>query len=139
MKFAIHSLKSIAFAVALCCLATISTAQQAQRTAYAKVPFEFWVGDTRLSAGEYQVKHVISPTLVVFTKKDSRVATEAYLLPVNNEPVSESNAKLVFSVHNGRYSLYEVQGVFGIRRMTADYGEPEPTGDGRVEVSLSYR
>lgn len=139
MKIATHRLTSLVLTLlVLCYSGTPAIGQQAQRTAHVKVPFEFWVGDTPLSAGDYQLRHVLSPTLVVFTSKQTKIATEAYMLPVDDEPVKESEAKLVFSVNNGRHSLYEVDGVFGTRVMTAQYGSPKPTGDNRVEVPMAY-
>ena len=126
--------------VVLICFSTGTlTVGETQLVAHAKVPFEFWVGDTRLAAGDYELKHVVSPTLVVFTNKSTNIATEAYLLPVDSEPVKQSEAKLIFSVQNGSHYLYQINGTFGTRVMTAQYGAPKPTGDKRAEVPILYQ
>lgn len=112
---------------------------QATRSAYAKIPFEFWVGDTRLPAGTYQLSHVISPTVVVLTGDGTKMGAEVYLLPIDEEPVQESEAKLIFLVQNGNHYLYQVRGRFGTRILTAQLGLPEPKGDQRLEVPIVYR
>jgi hypothetical protein len=97
------------------------------------------LGDTGLPAGAYELTHAISPTLVVFSGMKPETSTEAFLLPVDEEPVKQSDAKLIFALRNGNYYLYEIQGRFGTRMMSAEYGFPEPKGDRRVEVQVTYR
>jgi len=109
------------------------------KTAHAVIPFDFWIGDTKLPAGNYEMKHSTSPTLLVFTSSGDKEATEAFVLPINNDPVQESQAKLVFLVQHGQHYLYEAWGVYGKRIVTAQYGMPTPTGDMRVEVPMVYQ
>jgi len=109
------------------------------KTAHAVIPFDFWIGDTKLPSGKYVMRHVSSPTLIVFTSSDGGGSTEAFMLPINNDPVHENQAKLVFLVQNGQHYLYEAWGVSGRRIVTALYGMPAPTGDMRVEVPIVYR
>jgi hypothetical protein len=139
MKSTSHLRESFLFVViSIFCLGTFSFGQTS-RTAYVTVPFEFWVGDTRLPAGTYELTHAISPTLVVFAGMKPDTSTEAFLLPVNEDPVKQSDAKLIFALRNGNYYLYEIRGRFGTRIMSAEYGLPEPKGDHRVEVPVTYR
>lgn len=109
------------------------------KTAHVVIPFDFWIQGTKLPAGTYEMKHVMSPTLVVFTSSDSRRSTEAFMLPVNDDPVMPSQAKLVFLVQNGQHYLYEAWGVYGRRIVTAQYGMQAPKGNSRVEVPVVYQ
>jgi hypothetical protein len=61
------------------------------------------------------------------------------MLPIDNDPVKESDFKLVFKAQNGEHYLYEVWGKYGKRVLTAVYGLPNPTRDSRVEIRLVYR
>jgi len=120
-------------------LSVSSDAARKAKTAQVTIPFDFWIEDTKLPAGNYQMTHLTSPTLLVFTNTESKGTTEAFMLPVDADPVKESRAKLVFLVQNGEHYLYEAWGVFGRRVVTAQYGTAIPSGDNRVEVPLVYR
>ena len=121
-------------------LALLARADAAEsKTAHVVIPFDFWIQDTKLLAGSYEMKHVTSPTLVVFTSSDRRGSTEAFMLPVNDDPVSPSQAKLVFLVQNGQHYLYEAWGVYGRRIVSGQYGIAAPEGERRVEVPVIYK
>jgi hypothetical protein len=119
-------------------LATPGIAQK-EATAHATIPFQFWIGDNQLPAGDYQIEHEVSPTLVMFRIKGGKTANEAYMLPIDENPVKESDFKLVFKTENGEHYLYEVWGKYGKRVLTAAYGLPNPTRESRVEVPIIYR
>ena len=139
MKSTSHLRKRFLFVlISILCLGTLSFGQT-NRTAHVTVPFEFWVGDTRLPAGAYELTHAISPTLIVFAGMKPGTSTEAFLLPVDEDPVKQSDAKLIFALRNGNFYLYEIRGRFGTRMMSAEYGFPEPKGNQRVEVPVTYR
>lgn len=139
MKNTSHLRKSFLFVlISIFCLGAFSFGQT-NVTPYASVPFAFWVGGTRLPAGTYELTHAITPTLVVFSGMRPETSTEAFLLPVDEDPVKQSDAKLIFALRNGNYYLYEIRGRFGTRMMSAEYGFPEPKGDQRVEVPVTYR
>jgi hypothetical protein len=112
---------------------------QKPQIAHAKIPFEFWIGDSQLPAGEYQIEHVVSPTLVLFRGNDGKTVGEASMLPMDQSPVKKGDFKLVFVVQDQRHYLYEVWGAYGKRQMTSAYGLKEPTGENRVEVPIVYR
>ena len=126
----------ICFALLLC---GTSNAAKKAKTAHVAIPFDFWIGDTKLPAGNYRMTHLTTPTLVVFTSSDRKSATEAFMLPVDSNPVKQSQAKLVFLVQNGEHYLYEAWGIYGRRIVTAQYGTAIPTGNSRVEVPVVYR
>lgn len=128
-------LLTLCFGLVLCMHVDAATKE---KTAHVTIPFDFWIQDTKLPAGTYHLKHVSSPTLVVFTSSDGRRSTEAFMLPVNDDPVKASEARLVFLVENGEHYLYEAWGVYGRRIVTAQYGIPEPSGDRRLEVPVVY-
>ena len=109
------------------------------KTGHVVIPFDFWVQDTKLSAGTYEIQHLTSPTLVEFSRSDGQGSTEAFMLPVNDDRVTPSQAKLVFSLQNGQHYLYEVWGVYGRRIVTGQYGTAVPKGDSRVEVPVVYQ
>ena len=116
-----------------------SDAESRTKTAHVTIPFDFWVQNSKLPAGVYEISHINSPTVVVFTSSDAKRATEVFMLPVNNEAVKESESKLVFSVQNGQRYFYELWCVYGRRVSTSQYGKEAPNGDRRVEVPISYQ
>jgi hypothetical protein len=120
-------------------LFTIAGMAQNQKTAHATIPFEFWIGNNQLPAGDYQINHEVSPDLVLFRLQGGKGANEAYMLPVNDDPVKESDFKLVFKTQNGEHYLYEVWGKYGKRILTSAYGLPNPARENRVEIPIVYR
>ena len=109
------------------------------KTAHVTIPFDFWVQDGKLPAGAYGISHISSPTVVVFTSSDGKRSTEVFMVPVNNDPVKESESKLVFSVQDGQRYFYELWCIYGKRISTAQYGKEAPSGDSRVEVPIVYQ
>lgn len=120
-------------------LFTHADAAAQSKTAHVVIPFDFWVQDTRLPAGTYEMQHVDLPTLVMFSGSDGRKSAEAFMLPVNDDPVTPNEAKLVFLVQNGQHYLYEAWGVYGRRIVSAQYGIAAPKGESRVEVPVIYQ
>ena len=114
-------------------------AETRPKTAHVRISFDFWVQNEKLPAGEYELSHINSPTVVLFTSSDGKRSTEVFMLPVNNDPVKESESKLVFSVQNGRRYFYELWCVYGRRVSTSQYGKEAPNGDRRMEVPISYQ
>jgi hypothetical protein len=112
---------------------------QKQQIAQAAIPFQFWIGSTQLPAGDYQIEHEVTPNLVFFRLKGGKTANEAYMLPIDEDPVKESDYKLVFKTQNGEHYLYEVWGRYGKRVLTAVYGLPNPTRENRIEIPIVYR
>ena len=119
---------------------TGATGQQ-PKIAQATIPFQFWIGDNPLPAGDYEIKHVVSSTLVVFHSKDgnSDNTQEAYMIPLDESPVNPDKAKLVFRVQDGRHYLYAFWGIYGKRVLTTESERPAPATDNRVDVPVVYR
>lgn len=106
--------------------------------AQATIPFEFWIGDSPLPAGQYRIEHVESTTYLLFRSTDGKVATTAYTLPVDEKSAKPSDAKLVFRVQDGKHYLYGGWGPYGRRVLTVESGRPVPSGNDRVEVPVIY-
>ncbi|MCU1310459.1 MAG: hypothetical protein JWO20_1584 [Candidatus Angelobacter sp.] len=139
MKIRARRLKNLLLVCSVLLLLATPGAAQNQKTAHATIPFGFWIGDSQLPAGDYQIEHEVSPNLVFFRLKGGKTANEAYMLPVDEDPVKESDFKLVFRTQNGEHHLYEVWGKYGKRILTAAYGLPNPTRENRVEIPMVYR
>jgi hypothetical protein len=112
---------------------------QPPKTAQATIPFEFWIGDTLLPAGDYQIEHVVSSTLVMFRSKNGKTSQDAYMIPLDDSVVNPDQAKLVFQVQNGRHSLYALWGINGKRVMTSESGRPAPAKENLLDVPVVYR
>jgi len=108
------------------------------KIAQATIPFQFWIGDNPLPAGDYEIQHVVSSTLVLFRSKDGDSIQDAYMSPIDNSVVQPDQAKLVFRVQDGKHYLYAFWGVYGKRVLTFESGRPEPAADVRVEVPVAY-
>ncbi len=117
---------------------TTVTGQQ-PKIAQATIPFQFWIGDTLLPAGDYQIEHVVSSTLVMFRSKNGETSQDAYMVPLDDSVVEPEQAKLIFRVQNGRHSLYALWGINGKRVMTAESGRPAPAKENLLGVAVVYR
>jgi hypothetical protein len=124
--------------LALLIVAGQGTAQK-QTTAQATIPFEFWIASNCLPAGDYRIEHIESTAYILFRSTDGKIIQDAYTLPVDENPVKESDAKLVFRIQDGKRYLYEGWGPYGKRGVTVEFGRPAPSGDNRAEVPISYR
>jgi hypothetical protein len=121
-----------------CLCGTRVTGQQKQ-VAHATIPFQFWIGDNPLPAGDYEIEHVVSSTVVLFRDKDGNAAQEAYMTPIDEGTVKPDQAKLVFRVENGSHYLYAFWGIYGKRVLTFESGRPTPPADSRLDVPVVYR
>jgi hypothetical protein len=112
---------------------------QQPKIARATIPFQFWIGDNSLPAGDYEIQHVISSTLVLFRSTNGATTQDAYMIPLDDSPVKPDRAKLIFRVQDGRHYLYGFWGLYGKRVLTAESGHPAPAIDTSVEVQVVYR
>ncbi len=119
-------------------LAGESVAQK-QRVAQATVPFEFWIENYRLPAGEYNIELLESTSYLLFRSTDGRIIQAVYALPLDNDPPKEGDSKLIFRIQNGKHYLYGGWGTFGRRVLTGESVRPVPSGDDRAEVPIIYR
>jgi hypothetical protein len=112
---------------------------QKKTTAQATIPFEFWIAGNRLPAGDYQIEHIESTAYILFRSTDGKIAQDVYTLPLDENPVKQSDQKLVFWIQDGKRYLYEGWGPYGKRVVTVESGRPAPSGDDRAEVPIIYR
>ena len=124
--------------LALLLLVGQGTAQK-QTMAQATIPFEFWIAGNRLPAGDYRIEHIDSRAYLLFRSTDGKIVQNAYTLPLDDDPVKASDAKLVFRIQDGRRYLYEGWGPYGKSVVTVESVRPAPSGDNRVEVPIIYR
>jgi hypothetical protein len=117
---------------------TTVTGQQ-RKIAQATIPFQFWIGDNSLPAGDYEIEHVVASTLVLFRSKNGKTSQDAYMIPLDDSVVKPDQAKLVFQVQNGKHYLYAFWGVYGKRVMTSESGRPAPAIENRLDVPVVYR
>ena len=136
-------IESISILRILCCcvLALVAPQLSAQThgTAEATIPFDFWIEGTHLPAGRYRIEHIDSSTYFVMRSSDGKSIHDVYTLPLDESPITEQDAKLVFRVEKGRYYLYGGSGPFGRRVVTAESVRSALSGDSRAEVALVYR
>lgn len=112
---------------------------QEQRIVQATIPFEFWIEGSPVPPGDYRIEHVESTSYILFRSTDGNIIKEAYTVPLDETPVKEADAKLVFRVENGKRCLYEGWGPYGRRVVSAESPKPEPSGNERVEIPLIYK
>ncbi len=130
----------VAFLGSLAVLILVGQATaQKQRIAQATIPFEFWIAGNRLPAGDYRIEEVESTTYILFRSADGKTTQDAYTLPIDDNPVKQSAAKLVFRIQDSKHYLYAGWGQYGRRVLTVEAGRAAPSGDNRVEVPIIYR
>ncbi len=112
---------------------------QKKTTAEATIPFEFWIAGNPLPAGDYWIEHVESTSYLLFRSTNGKIVQDVYTLPLDEEPVKESEFKLVFRIQDGRHYLYEGWGPYGRRVVAVESARPAPSGDNRAEVPIIYR
>jgi hypothetical protein len=112
---------------------------QESKIAQATIPFQFWIGDTALPAGDYEIQHFVSSTLVLFRSKNGKAVQQAYMAPLDDSVVKPNQAKLVFVNQDGRHYLYAFWGVYGKRGLTADIAQPAPPTNRQLDVPVVYR
>jgi len=112
---------------------------QEHMMAHATIPFEFWIAGDCLPAGNYQIEQVESTAYVLLLSTDGKTVNGAYTLPVDENPVKDSDARLVFRIQDGKRYLYGGWGPYGKHVLRAESTRPAPSGDNRVEVPVIFR
>ncbi len=120
-------------------IAVVGTVAQTQKTAYASIPFEFWIGGTRFPAGEYVIEHLETMSYFYIRQTDGRRGQDVYTLPLDYIPAKEGQCKLIFEVRDGGHYLYGGWGPLGDRVLTAKSTEPAPSGADRAEIPIAFR
>ena len=104
--------------------------------ATAQIPFDFWIGDTHLPAGEYVLYPVLRlNTLVLLQNTKTDAAEQAFLVPTG-DPVGSGDHKLVFLEHAGQHYLRELWDADGKAILTLQVGTSVGPVDTRNDVPL---
>jgi hypothetical protein len=112
---------------------------QKRMIAHATIPFEFWLAGDRLPAGNYQIEVIESTAYLLFMSTDGKIVDGAYTLSLDEDPVKDTDARLVFRIQDGRRYLYGGSGSYGRRVVKAESKRPAPSGDNRVEVPVTFQ
>lgn len=99
----------LVFASLLLLTYRVMEVQSSMRDAcYANVPFDFYVGNSKMSAGAYTIQESNSGSAQLLVQKKGG-GTAAYILSVGAEPKSsDASGKLIFHRYNDDYFLSEV-------------------------------
>ena len=104
--------------------------------ATALIPFDFWIGDSYLPAGEYRVYFIFGLTSVILLRNATNGAQEkAFLVPIDGQ-VSRDDLKLIFATRNGENFLHEIWKADGRSIVTSEFAVGDKPGDTQSEVPL---
>ena len=106
--------------------------------AHASIPFEFWIEGNHLPAGNYQIEQIESIPYLLFLNTDGNIAAGAYTLALDNKPVKDSEARLIFRIQDDKHYLYGGWGPYGKHVLKAESKGAVPSGDNRVEVPIAF-
>lgn len=104
----------------------------------AEIPFDFWIGDSHLGAGNYLLDCTISRTLVAFRNIKTNDQEQAFFIPID-EGAPTSDYKLIFVLHDGKHYLQEMWNRDGRAVLTSRFGVAGSAGDTRDEVTVTDR
>jgi hypothetical protein len=118
-------------------VAQTNTRPPAPAIATAQIPFDFWIDDTQLPAGEYALYPVLREknTLVLIRNTKTQAQAQTFLVPTG-DPAANGDYKLVFLLHNGQHYLRELWVSDGKAVLTSQYGMTVGRADTRSEVPL---
>jgi hypothetical protein len=86
----------------------LSTQASMRMSVSANIPFDFYVANSKLSAGEYTISETNSGTSVLLIQKKEGVDA-AYVMAVGATPTSSrDDAKLVFNKYKDDYFLSKI-------------------------------
>jgi hypothetical protein len=101
----------------------------------AHIPYDFWIADARLPAGDYTISRVIS-TIVLFRNVQTKAEAQAFLLPTETHSVAADDQKLVFILRDGQHYLREVWNSDGRQVISSESGIPLPAQTSVTAVPL---
>ena len=101
----------------------------------AQIPFDFWIGGSRLPAGQYRVECIIATVVVLFHNADKNVHQQAFLIPTSDE-VAIDDYKLVFTVHAHQHYMQELWNSNGKAVLTSRFGMAMAPEDTRIEIPM---
>ncbi len=113
-------------------------ATQAQSIWKAEIPFDFAVGNTRLPAGEYEVKPKSNSGVILIQGQDAR--SSAYAMTIVGQAGKPSDvSKLVFNRYGDQYFLSKIWTPFSNtgRELTESRLEREVAAQSRVKPAAT--
>ena len=102
--------------------------------ATAHIPYDFWIGGTRLPAGDYSVS-AGAPSVVVFCNEKGDVGEQAFLVPTGSS-VASGDCKLIFVVHDGKHYLRAIWLSDGKAILTSEFHLPLSADETETEIRL---
>jgi hypothetical protein len=101
------------------------------------IPFDFWIDDTHLAAGDYALYPVLRLNHTLLSLRDTKTGAqeEIFLVPTG-DGVVRGGCKLVFLIRDGQHYLREVWDSDGKAILTSQYGLVIAPRDTRSEVPL---
>ncbi len=112
---------------------------KAEMKATADIPFEFFTSDSKMPAGEYEIRTVGPTHLLIRNRKDPKIVAEMFTSPAEGAPVEKKDAKLIFVQRDQQHYLVGLVNTEGRQRVTAVYGASLKATDVRKEVVLTYK
>lgn len=100
----------------------------------AHIPFDFWIGGTRLPAGDYSISPGV-PSVVVFWNEAGHVGEQVFLVSTGAS-VASGSCKLIFALHDGKHHLRAIWYSEGEAVLTSEFNLPLGAGDTETEVKL---
>ena len=128
--------------IAVCLLlTTIAVAQTttknpAPQIATAQIPFDFWIDDTHLPAGEYALYPALRLDTLLLLRNTKTSAQEQIFLVPTGDAVANGDYKLVFVTRAGQHYLREVWEAAGKAVLTSQAGVSLRSTDSWSEVPL---
>jgi hypothetical protein len=105
--------------------------------ATALIPFDFWIGNTHLAAGEYALYPVLRLNTLVLLRNTKTNAQEQVFLVPTGEQARSGEYKLIFVVHTGQHYLQELWESDGKAVVTSQIGITTAPSDTRMDVPLN--
>lgn len=105
-------------------------------TAYASIPFDFWVQGHEFQAGEYVFDSGF-PGSTTVRRKGSNSSFAISIIPYA-DPVKKESARVLFVRRDGKYYLIEFWGILDKRVVTAEFEDRGQAREQQREVSLTY-
>jgi hypothetical protein len=100
----------------------------------AHIPYDFWIGGTRLPAGDYSISPGAA-SVVVFWNARGEIGGQAFLIPTGAS-VASADCKLIFVLHDGEHYLRAIWLSDGKAVLTSEFHLPSAAGDTETEVRL---
>jgi hypothetical protein len=106
---------------------------QTPMSATAHIPYDFWIGGTRLPAGDYSVSSGPA-SIVVFWNEKANIGEQAFLIPTGHV-VASGDCKLIFVLRGTEHCLRAVWVSQGTGVLSSEFDVPF-ANDKEIEIKL---